>query len=294
MPDLRISVNLFSFAFLDPLPMLFQYSATALCMRAVHNSIWRAIQFAGTWLFWPPQKRKLFFLSYYTRTGQQLYTSNLPPLFSACTYCVLLIRRLPYVALCSSPAAAAVNDASLSLLSLVGCLPACLTLIYRYFCCAAHSAALCVLCVLFDGLAVHSFVRSFAWFAATALLLVLLPPVCACVYVCLCSTLLLPLPFACLPACLSLAHTSLRLALLCLLCRSRCRCRCRCLCLVQLLQLNFSSVFYRRRSQYILFSVHSVFSTRRGWFSDREWSKHTAKATTREELQLQRQPKQST
>lgn len=177
---------------------------------------------------------------------------------------MLLIRRLPYVALCSSPAAAAVNDASLSLLSLVGCLPACLTLIYRYFCCAAHSAALCVLCVLFDGLAVHSFVRSFAWFAATALLLVLLPPVCACVYVCLCSTLLLPLPFACLPACLSLAHTSLRLALLCLLCRSRCRCRCRCLCLVQLLQLNFSSVFYRRRSQYILFSVHSVFSTRRG------------------------------
>lgn len=99
------------------------------------------------------------------------------------------------------------------------------------FAALAHSA-LCVLCVLFDGLAVHSFVR--------------LLRLCLCYSVCVCVS----------ASATAAAAAARRFGLLCLLWL--------CVavavavafaCLVQLLQLNFSSVFYRRRSQYILFSV---------------------------------------
>lgn len=162
MPDLRFAVNLFSFAYWDPLPMLFQYSATVLCMRAIHNSIWRAIQFAGTWLFWPPQKRKLFFLSYYTRTRQQLYTSNLPPLFSACTYCAAhspfaVHRSLLFTRRCCRQRRVAVA-------AVVGWLPACLPvwLSSTDTFAALLTALRCACCVyyLMVSLFTRSFVRS--------------------------------------------------------------------------------------------------------------------------------------
>lgn len=213
MPDLRFAVNLFNFAFWDPLPMLFQYSATVLCMRAIHNSIWRAIQFAGTWLFWPPQKRKLFFLSYYTRTRQQLYTSNLPPLFSACTYCAAhspfaVHRSLLFTRRCCRQRRVAVA-------AVVGwlpaCLPACLTLIYRYFCCAAHSAALCLLAVCIIWWSRCSLVRSFVR-------LVRLCAAASAVCVCVCLPLFdsaAAAAVACLPASLSRTHCFASLCFAC-------------------------------------------------------------------------------
>lgn len=84
---------------------------------------------------------------------------------------------------------------------LVGWLPGCLTLRYRYFCCPpaclpafaclllASTAVLCSLwlCVLFDGLAVHSFVRF-----ASVCLAVCMFCLCfssACLYLCHCLCL---------------------------------------------------------------------------------------------------------
>lgn len=182
------------------------------------------------------RKNANYFSLTHTRSRRQLCVHDLPPL-SWLSYTVLLVHTRTHSvcslsALPSLPAAFVVVAAVDAVCWLAACL-------FRLsdtdtFAALTHSALLCVLCVLFDGLAVHSFVR----FASAALCM----HECVCVCVCLC--------LCCRRCCLSFRFALLALAVRCVAFA----------CLVQLLQLNFSSVFYRRRSQYILFSVHSVHS----------------------------------
>lgn len=203
------------------------------------NSIELSVHFVGTLLLRPPQKRKLFFS--HTRTQQAAAVRK----YFATTVGHYIHWPVCLCSLCSLPARCRQRRRCCCCRCrrrrrrqrsmLVGCLAGCLTLRYRYFCCrlpVLRSLGLW-LCVLFDGLAVHSFVR----FAS------------ACV--CFASaSVLLPAARCPLPA--LLRFVSPRLALLCL---------CFAFALVQLLQLNFSSVQFSidTRSTFCsAFSVQSV------------------------------------